>query len=309
MKIIFAGTPQFAAAALEALHNSGHEIALVLTQPDKAAGRGMSTAASPVKALALKCSLPLLQPSTLKNCPEIETQLGALSADVMVVAAYGLILPQSILNIPRLGCINIHASLLPRWRGAAPIQRAILSGDSKTGITLMQMDAGLDTGDILVQNEMLIAENETSQTLFDKLALLGAQSIVRLLSTHPKHGFQGKKQDESNACYAAKLTKAEAGIDWTNDAERIERQVRGLNPFPGATCLVGDILLKIWQARIVRDITGEPGQVSATGKDGIQVACGRDALKLEIIQKPGGKKLPAAQFLSGFPMEPGTRLH
>ena len=194
MKIIFAGTPLFAAAALDALIAAGHEIALVLTQPDKASGRGMKTTPSPVKMLAQRHDLPLLQPSTLKNSPETENRLASLEADVMVVAAYGLILPGSVLNIPRLGCINIHASLLPRWRGAAPIQRAILCGDRKTGITLMQMDAGLDTGDILAMAEIPIADGDTAQTLHDRLAALGARCIVDLLANNPAGRFPGKPQ-------------------------------------------------------------------------------------------------------------------
>ncbi len=308
MKIIFAGTPLFAATALEALFLSGHEIALVLTQPDKAAGRGMKTAASPVKMFAQKHELPLLQPASLKNQPDIEAHLASLDADAMIVAAYGLILPESILKIPRLGCINIHASLLPRWRGAAPIQRALLSGDPKTGITLMQMDAGLDTGDIIDLEEIPIADSDTSQSLHDKLAPLGAKCIVRLLSKNPDRRFLGTKQDEAGACYAAKLSKSEARIDWSASAEQIERMIRGFNPFPGATCLFDDIPIKVWQAIPVKDVTGTPGEVIRVGKEGILIACGQGGLELEMLQKPGGKILPSAQFLAGFPVKSGNRL-
>ncbi len=308
MKIIFAGTPLFAAAALDALVAAGHEIALVLTQPDKAAGRGMKTMPSPVKVFAQQHGLPLLQPSTLKGSPATENRLASLEADAMVVAAYGLILPESVLNIPRLGCINIHASLLPRWRGAAPIQRAILSGDGKTGITLMQMDAGLDTGSILAMAEIPIADSDTAQTLHDKLAALGARCIVDLLANNPAGRFPGKPQEEAGACYAAKLSKSEAGINWSDGARQIERMIRAFDPFPGAACLIGDIPVKIWQARRVEGSAGIPGDVLAANADGILVACRQDALLLEVLQKPGGKRLPAAQFLSGFPVQAGSRL-
>lgn len=308
MKIIFAGTPLFAAEALDALFAAGHEIALVLTQPDKAAGRGLKTVSSPVKMLAQKYGLPLLQPASLKNQPEIEAHLAALNADVMIVAAYGLILPKSILDIPRLGCVNIHASLLPRWRGAAPIQRAILSGDDSTGITLMQMDSGLDTGDMLYREAIPIAEDDTSQTLHDKLAALGAECIVRLLAVNPEQRYPGTRQDEAQACYAAKLSKSEARIDWHASAELVERMIRGYNPFPGATCLFDDTPVKIWQARLARGVTGVPGEVVAVGKDGILIACGQDGLSLEMLQKPGAKKLSATQFLSGYPVQNGTLL-
>lgn len=308
MKIIFAGTPLFAAAALDALVAAGHEIALVLTQPDKASGRGMKTTQSPVKMLALQHGLPLLQPPTLKNSPETENRLASLGTDAMVVAAYGLILPESVLNIPRLGCINIHASLLPRWRGAAPVQRAILCGDGKTGITLMQMDAGLDTGDILAMEEIPIADNDTAQTLHDKLAALGARCIVDLLASNPASRFPGKPQEEAGACYAAKLSKSEAGVDWNDRAQQIERLIRAFDPFPGATCLINDTPVKLWRARRVEGSAGAPGEVLAANADGILVACGEDALMLEVLQRPGGKRLSAAQFISGFPVQAGSRL-
>ncbi len=306
MKIIFAGTPHFAAAALDALVEAGHDIALVLTQPDKAAGRGMKTTPSPVKMLAEKHGLPVFQPNTLKNSPEIEKRLASLHADVMVVAAYGLILPSSILEIPRLGCINIHASILPRWRGAAPIQRAILAGDPATGITLMQMDAGLDTGDIIDIAQIPIEDDDTGASLHDKLAELGARSIVGLLSKNPANRFQGKKQDDALATYAAKLSKAEASINWEDDARQIERQIRAFDPFPGAACQFGDTPVKIWRARLVEGVIGAPGEVLNEGE--LLVTCGKDGLELEVLQKPGGKRLHVKQFLPGFPIPAGSKL-
>ena len=306
MKIVFAGTPHFAAAALDALISAGHDIALVLTQPDKAAGRGMKTTQSPVKALAELHGLPILQPDTLKNRPEIEAKLAEIDADVMVVAAYGLILPATILNIPRLGCVNIHASILPRWRGAAPIQRAILAGDAKSGITLMQMDAGLDTGDILTVDEIPIEENDTGMTLHDKLAALGAQAIVRLFSNNPPERFKGVRQDDALATYAAKLSKSEGAIDWTEDARQIVRKIRAFDPFPGAFFMLDDMPIKVWQAHRVLGIQGAPGEVVQGGT--LRVACGQDGLELDVLQKPGGKRLPAKPFLSGLRILPGTRL-
>lgn len=308
MKIVFAGTPQFAAAALDALYAAGHEICLVLTQPDRASGRGMKTTPSPVKMLAQRHGLPVLQPKSLRNSPETEALIASLGADAMVVAAYGLILPESILEIPRLGCINIHASLLPRWRGAAPIQRAILSGDGTTGITLMQMDAGLDTGDIIAMEETPISESDTGQTLHDRLAEIGAKSIVRLLSENPKSHFPGRPQQDAGACYAEKLSKAEAGIDWKKSALEIGRMVRAFDPFPGASCLMGDIPVKIWAARVIEGMEGAPGELLSIGKEGPIIACGLDALELLVLQKPGGKRLKAPDFLSGFPVRTGDRL-
>ena len=306
MKIIFAGTPLFAAAALDALVAAGHDIALVLTQPDKAAGRGMKTAQSPVKMLAEQRGLSVFQPGTLKNSPEIERMLDALHADVMVVAAYGLILPAAILEIPRLGCINIHASILPRWRGAAPIQRAILTGDAATGITLMQMDAGLDTGDIIDIAQIPIQDDDTGASLHDKLAELGAKSIVGLLSKDPGDRFHGKKQDDALATYAAKLSKSESSISWADDARQIERQVRAFDPFPGAACLFEETPIKIWKARLVEGVNGAPGEVLNEGT--LLVACGKDGLELEVLQKPGGKRLHVKQFLPGFPIPAGSTL-
>ena len=304
MKIIFAGTPLFAAIALDALIKAGHEINLVLTQPDRPAGGGMKTASSAVKLLAQQHKLPLLQPLTLKAA-DIQAHLQALHADVMIVAAYGLILPQAVLNIPRLGCLNIHASLLPRWRGAAPIQRAILAGDHETGITIMQMDAGLDTGAILLKHNIVIAQNDTTQSLHDKLGLLGAQSVVEALMLLQQEKLIPVAQDEALACYAAKIKKADAEIDWQQTAEQVDRVVRTFNPSPGAFTYFQDNLLKIWQVSVVNGRVGQPGEIIAADRDGIIVACGSGLLRIEVMQKPGGKKLNAADYLSGNSMQPG----
>ncbi|MDP1548867.1 MAG: methionyl-tRNA formyltransferase [Nitrosomonas sp.] len=305
MRIIFAGTPVFAATALDALLNAGHEIILVLTQPDRPAGRGMKTAASAVKLLAQQHDLALLQPLTLKSA-EIEMQLLALAADAMIVAAYGLILPESVLKIPRLGCLNIHASLLPRWRGAAPIQRAILAGDQETGITIMQMDAGLDTGAVLLKRSIAITPDDTTQSLHDKLGLLGAQSIVEALVLLQQGKLSPTVQDETLACYAAKIKKTEAEIDWRQSAEQINRVVRAFNPNPGAYTYFRDVVLKIWQTRVVvgRGV-GKPGEIVVVDREGITVACGSGMLQIEIVQKPGGKKLSSADFLAGNNLQPG----
>ena len=304
MKIIFAGTPLFAAIALDALIKAGHEINLVLTQPDRPAGRGMKTASSAVKLLAQQHKLALLQPLTLKAA-DIQVHLQSLHADVMIVAAYGLILPQAVLSIPRLGCLNIHASLLPRWRGAAPIQRAILAGDHVTGITIMQMDAGLDTGAILLQHNIVIAQNDTTQSLHDKLGFLGAQSVVEALMLMQQEKLTPVAQDEALACYAAKIKKADAEIDWQQTAEQLDRVVRTFNPSPGAFAYFQDNLLKIWQASVVNGRVGQPGEIIAADRDGIVVACGSGLLRIEVMQKPGGKKLSAADYLSGNSMQPG----
>ncbi len=306
MKIIFAGTPAFSARALEALLEAGHEVALVLTQPDRPAGRGMQVTASAVKTLAQQYVLALLQPHSLKQSG-LDTQLAAIGADVMVVAAYGLILPTAILSIPRLGCLNIHASLLPRWRGAAPIQRAILAGDRETGITIMQMDQGLDTGAMLLQRSIPIAPDDTAQTLHDKLALIGARCIVEALPLLQQGRLAATAQDETTASYAPKLEKTEAEIDWRLDAEQINRAVRAFNPHPGAHSRMHGTPLKIWQAEVAASAAGNPGEVVAAGREGITVVCGNGTLLLKMVQKPGGKKMNAGEFLAGYPLQPGDR--
>lgn len=315
MKIIFAGTPEFAAVALEALYAAGHEITLVLTQPDRPAGRGMQLQASPVKQCALKHGTPVAQPVSLRlngKYPEVAQEAHALLRatphDVMVVAAYGLILPTSVLEIPRHGCINIHGSLLPRWRGAAPIHRAIEAGDAETGITIMQMEEGLDTGPMLLIESVPIAAEDTTGSLHDKLAALGGRMIVEALAKLEQGQLPATVQPEEGANYAAKIAKEEAALDFTQGAEQLARRIRAFNPFPGATGRVGETVIKLWQARPVTVAqTGVPGQVlSADAQGGIVVACGAGALQLTELQKPGGKRLPASEFLKGFPLEGGS---
>lgn len=303
MKIIFAGTPHFAASALAALLNE-HQVVAVLTQPDRPAGRGMQLTASPVKRLALQHGLPVLQPTSLKN-EETQRSIAAFEAELMVVAAYGLILPKAVLQLPRYGCLNIHASLLPRWRGAAPIQRAIQAGDTETGITIMQMDEGLDTGDMLLRNTCPIAPDDTAQTLHDKLAVLGAASILEALHLLLQQRLMPVKQDDSTATYAAKLLKGEAQIDWRQDAHQIGRAVRAFNPFPACHAGFNDMVIKIWQAAVLENVQAEPGTVISVDRHGIVVACGKDALRLEVLQRPGGKAQPAVQFLQAVPVRAG----
>ncbi len=306
MKIIFAGTPHFAAAALETLLAHQFGVVAVLTQPDRPAGRGMQLAPSAVKQMALHHGLPVLQPRSLKE-EGVQRELAGYAADVMVVAAYGLILPPAVLQLPRHGCLNIHASLLPRWRGAAPIQRAILAGDGETGITIMQMDAGLDTGDMLLKKSCPISAHDTTQALHDKLALLGAGAIVEALRLLEQGRLARMPQDAAQATYAAKLTKKEAQIGWAEDAAYIARAVRAYNPFPVAHTTLNATPIKIWQASARAALSGEPGKVLSVEKDGIVVACGRGALCLEILQRPNARALPAAQFVQGFAVHPGDR--
>jgi len=306
MRIVFAGTPEFSAKALEAILAAGHPVPLVLTQPDRPAGRGMSMQASPVKQLALKQSLPVSQAASLKSAEARQPIIDA-EADIMVVAAYGLILPQAVLDIPRLGCVNIHASLLPHWRGAAPIQRAILAGDAETGVTIMRMEAGLDTGPMLLKENLPIVDADTAATLHDKLAALGARLIVEALPRLERGELPGETQPSDGVSYAPKLAKSEAVLDWRRSASELERAVRAFNPFPGALGQIDDQAIKVWSAELVTG-RGAPGTVLAVGADGIVVACGEGALRLTELQKPGGKRLAAADFLHGFPLKPGRRL-
>jgi methionyl-tRNA formyltransferase len=303
MKLIYAGTPAFAAHALEALIHAGHEVGLVLTQPDRPAGRGLKLAPSAVKAVAREHGLELAQPDTLRDASIVD-RLTSVGADAMIVAAYGLILPAAVLAVPRLGCINIHASLLPRWRGAAPIQRSLLAGDAQTGISIMQMDAGLDTGPILLQQALPIAPDDTAQTLHDKLADLGAELVVRALANLPAP----HPQDEADATYAAKIDKREAVLDWREDALVLDRKVRAYSPAPGASTLLGGEPLKIWSAKVEGHRGGESGTVLEAGSAGVLVACGTGALRITLLQRAGGKRLPAAAFLSGTALRVGTRL-
>ena len=309
MRIIFAGTPEFAAAALQAVLAAGHQVTLVLTQPDRPAGRGMKLQASPVKQVAQQHGIALAQPHSLKldgKYPEeaaaAQAQIAAAAADVMVVAAYGLILPQWTLDAPRLGCLNIHASLLPRWRGAAPIQRAILAGDAEAGVCIMQMEAGLDTGPVLISGKLPITYDDTAATLHDKLAALGAELVVDALARLP---LAPCPQPDAGITYAAKIEKGEAPLDWRLPAIQLARQVRAFNPFPGALASFQGNAIKVWGTRL-SDASGAPGTILAADKNGIVVACGEGALCLLELQKAGGKRLPAAQFLAGMPLAEGA---
>lgn len=302
MRLIFAGTPEFAALALDAILAAGHQVLLVLTQPDRPAGRGMALHASPVKQRALATGIEVWQPATLKDAA-VQERLRMIDADVMVVAAYGLILPQVVLDMPRLGCINVHASLLPRWRGAAPIQRAILAGDRASGVCIMHMEAGLDTGPILHSAALSITDEETVQTLHDKLAALGGQLIVEALERMP---LPAQPQPAEGVTYAAKIDKAEAALDWRLPSTQLGRQVRAFNPTPGAFFTLDGSLVKVWRAEVLA-ANGGPGVVLEVDKRGIVVACGEGALRLSELQKAGAKRLPAAQFLAGTPVAPGSR--
>ena len=314
MKVIFAGTPEFAAIALARLHEAGFEIPLVLTQPDRPAGRGMQLQPSPVKSYALKHGMPVAQPVSLRldgKYPEqaaaAHAQLKATEHEVMVVAAYGLILPASILSIPPMGCLNIHASLLPRWRGAAPIHRAIEAGDSETGITIMQMDEGLDTGPMLLTRSERINATDTTGSLHDRLAALGGELIVDALKKLQQGGLLAQAQPTDGMTYAAKISKQEADLDFRLPAETLLRRIHAFNPFPGAVVHLHETAVKIWQASSV-EAKGKPGEILSVTSEGVVVACGSGALKLLELQKPGGKRLAAAQFIQGFAMEPGQCL-
>ena len=319
MKLIFAGTPEFARVALERLHRAGFEIVLVLSQPDRPAGRGMKLQASPVKQYAVAHGMPVAQPRSLRldgKYPEdaaaAEAAIREAQADAMVVAAYGLILPQWVLDAPARGCLNIHASLLPRWRGAAPIHRAIEAGDAETGVTIMQMDAGLDTGDMLVRERLAIAPEDTTGSLHDKLSLLGGRLIVEALEMAACGGLSAEPQPEAGVTYAHKIDKAEAAIDWTDPALAIARRVRAFNPAPGATRVLGGETVKIWTARVVGGdaagaASGSAGQVLSVDGTGIRVCTGEGVLCLTELQRAGGKRLPVADFLRGFAVEPGQQ--
>ena len=301
MRIIFAGTPEFAAQALAAILAAGHDVPLVLTQPERPAGRGMKLHASPVKQLALQHGIAVYQPERLKD-PATHEPIRNTQADVMVVAAYGLILPQAVLDIPRQGCLNIHASLLPRWRGAAPIQRAIEAGDTETGITIMRMEAGLDTGPMLLKKSLPITDDDTAATLHDKLADLGAAMIVEALPQLDR--LVPEFQPEAGVTYAHKIGKAEAVVNWSDDAATLSRRIRAFNPFPGMVASLRGTPIKLWQAT-PHNATGIPGTILAADDNGIVVAAGDGAIRILQLQKPGSKRLPAAEFLSGFPLSAG----
>ena len=315
MRVVFAGTPEFAAVALQRLHAAGFEIPLVLTQPDRPAGRGMKLQASAVKAFAQAHGIAVAQPRGLKldgrygeDAAAARAALLAARPEVMVVAAYGLILPRWVLDLPRLGCLNIHASLLPRWRGAAPIHRAIEAGDAETGITIMQMDAGLDTGDMLLAAREAIRADDSTATLHDRLAALGGRLIVEALELAGCGGLHPVKQPAEGVTYAHKIEKAEAAIDWRLPAAAIERRLRAFDPFPGASSVLAGETIKVWRALPCAG-SGRPGEVLSVGEAGVEVACGEGALRLTELQRAGGKRLPAAAFLSGHPIAPGARFH
>ncbi len=300
LKIVFAGTPEFAAASLQAIvEQTDHQVIAVYTQPDRPAGRGRKLQPSPVKQLAEQHGLPVKQPLSLKD-PEAQAELRALDADLMIVAAYGLILPQVVLDMPRLGCINVHASVLPRWRGAAPIQRAIAAGDGETGITIMQMDLGLDTGAMLNVVTTPIAPTDTGGSLHDRLAVLGAQALLASLDDLPAQQSRATPQDDSLATYAHKLDKDEAWIDWRAPAADIERRIRAFNPWPVAFAVERDERIRLWQASVVEQtVNVTPGTVLQRDRNGILVACGENALCITELQLPGTRAMSVADFING----------
>ena len=308
MKVIFAGTPDFAAAALKAIAAAGFEIPLVLTQPDRPKGRGMQLAPSPVKQAALELGLRVAQPEKLRNNAEALQMLKEVEADVMVVAAYGLILPQDVLDTPKHGCLNIHASLLPRWRGAAPIQRAIEAGDAETGVCIMQMDIGLDTGDVVSEHRYTIQPTDTANEVHDALMNLGAAAIVADLQQLKTEGrLKSVKQPEEGVTYAQKLSKEEARINWNESAAVIERKIRAFNPVPAAWVEYQGKPMKIWRAEVVAQ-QGRAGEVLSCSSDGLIVACGENALKITELQPSGGKRMNIAAFAAGHTVEAGTVL-
>ncbi len=306
MKIIFAGTPEFAATALAALHAAGHEVVLVLTQPDRPSGRGMQLHVAPVKQFALDHQIPVLQPLSLRldgkypeQAQQAHDQLNNTPHDVMVVAAYGLILPPSVLMIPRLGCLNIHASLLPRWRGAAPIHRAIEAGDEKTGISIMQMDSGLDTGAVMSMKSIPIDPSDTTASLHDKLAILGGEMIVEALQKLADNHLTPTPQPLVGVTYAAKISKEEAALDLRQSAVTLERKIRALNPAPGAIATINGAAMKVWRARVAGvPVSATIGQVIIDGPH-LYMKCGEEALEIIELQKPGGKRMAVTEFLKG----------
>lgn len=306
LRVLFAGTPEFAAVTLRALLASPFEVCGVYTQPDRPAGRGRKLTASPVKALALEHGLPVEQPPTLKDAAA-QARLAAYGADVMVVVAYGLLLPKAVLETPRLGCVNVHGSLLPRWRGAAPIHRAVLAGDGETGVTIMQMDVGLDTGPMLSKATTPIGPGDTTADLHDRLAALGAGLLVETLGALAAGTARSEAQDNALASYAAKLSKEEGRIDWTRPAAELARQVRAFNPFPVAFTEWHGGNLRLWRAEAIAGRGGEPGQVVAAGREGIDIATGDGVLRITELQPPGKRPMGAGEFLNAHAVA-GERL-
>lgn len=306
MRIIFAGTPDFAATTLTALLTTDHEICAVYTQPDRPAGRGRKLTASPVKQLALQHKIPVEQPLNFKAETDRE-KLAAYQADLMIVVAYGLLLPQSVLDTPRLGCINVHASLLPRWRGAAPIQRAILAGDDETGVCIMQMEAGLDTGAVIQRAAIAIEDYDTSESLHNKLARLGGSTLLNTLNNFEPLQKQAAPQNAGESYYAAKLQKAEANIDWSLSAQQIDRQIRAFNPWPVAQTLWQNKVLRIWAAIVIETLPSvtAPGTILKSDRQGVDVATGMGIIRLQSLQAPGKKAMPINIFLNAHPVQAG----
>ena len=308
MRIIFAGTPEFSAETLQALLTTEHEICAVYTQPDRPSGRGRKLTASPVKRLAQQHNIPVEQPVNFKE-EEIKQILFDYQADLMIVVAYGLLLPQDILDAPKLGCINIHASLLPRWRGAAPIQRAILAGDPETGVCIMQMEAGLDTGPVLFKSACPIYADDSTQILHDRLATLGSEALLTTLDNIESLQATAQKQDDSFTCYAKKLLKIEATIDWNQSADEINRQVHAFNPWPVAQTLWQDKVFRIWDSSLIdNECTAAAGEVVSVSRDGIDVATGQGIVRLHQIQVPGKKAMAVADFLNANTLNSGEQL-
>lgn len=298
-RIVFAGTPEFALASLRALVENGNKPIAVYTQPDRPAGRGKKLTASPVKTYALEQDIPVVQPKTLKD-DDVVAELKAFEPDIMIVAAYGLLLPQSVLDIPTAGCLNVHASLLPRWRGAAPIQAAILAGDAETGVCLMAMEAGLDTGAVYAAARTAIAVDETAGRLHDRLAVMGGELLVQRLDAIIGGTLAAVPQNDSDASYAGKISSADAALDFHAAATELERQIRAYNPVPGAWFMLDDQRIKCWSARAAAAVDAPPGTVTAAGKDGITVACGAGALDLLVLQRPGKRPVSGGEFATQF---------
>ena len=313
MKIVFAGTPEFAATALDALIKAGHQVELVLTQPDRPAGRGMKLQPSAVKKLALANGIPVLQPVSLRidgksgeDAQQAYDRIRSINPDVMVVVAYGLILPKEFLALPVNGCLNIHASLLPRWRGAAPIQRAIEAGDAESGVAIMRMEEGLDTGPVLMMASTPITEKDTAAVLHDRLAGMGGRLIVEALQKIADGTATYTPQDDSIAVYAKKLHREEAALDFSLSAQENAAKIRAFNPFPGCTAEYGDVTLKIWEAQLEEADSSHPaGKILSVDGSGIVVACGKGSLRILVLQKPGAKRLPVSEFIKGFSFTDG----